>query len=136
AAAQQEMGSGPEAATVMALRQFGDPRDLSRQWAREWLEGTASAHGQPPWRAMLVAFVCFGLATLFGSATWLIGPISISDELQGGMGPEWTGGVAVVLPMLVGLATGWLAPARRTLGILYGLAVIIPSVALKLCGHL
>ena len=42
-ATHEELGSERTAAVVMALRQFGPPRCLSRQWAREWTHGAAPA---------------------------------------------------------------------------------------------
>src|SRR6266581_7943431 len=63
-ATHEELGSERTAAVVMALRQFGPPRCLSRQWAREWTHGAAPAGPQPAWPAMLTALGSFGLATL------------------------------------------------------------------------
>jgi hypothetical protein len=136
AAAQQEMGSEPDAAAVMALRQFGEPRDLSRQWAQEWLEGSGPACIQSPWRAMLVALGCFGLAMLMGFATCLIGRLPIPMPMSLIIGPVLTTAIATALPLMAGVASGWLAPARQALGAFYALAVLLPSVVLVLYGQI
>src|SRR5437773_12561009 len=48
-ATHEELGSERTAAVVLALRQFGPPHHLSRQWAREWTHGAAPAGPQPAW---------------------------------------------------------------------------------------
>src|SRR5437870_479455 len=64
AASYEELGSTPDGAVVSALRQFGDPSDLSREWTREWHRAVSSAPTEPAWGSMKRALGWFGPATL------------------------------------------------------------------------
>jgi hypothetical protein len=132
AAAQQELGSGQEAAIVMALRQFGNPRDIAADWAREWLDSSTPDGARSPWRTMGIALCSFGLATLVSFALFLFAMalVPMPRLLQPIIFMLSTGGVAFAFPLITGLSVGWLAPARRVLGTFYALAVILPFVAL------
>jgi hypothetical protein len=137
AASYEELGSTPESAVILALQQFGEPRHLSRQWIREWTRPGGPAGPQPAWRAMLIGLGCFGSASVMAflmlaveSSGWEHGP-------QRGMIMEMLF-VGVLSPLLAGLVTGLLAPARHVLGTFFALAlVIVPTAALGLLvpGH-
>src|SRR5437868_2390555 len=60
----EELGSSRDVAVLMALRQFGPPRELARLWAREWKQGAASTRVEPAWRAMAIGLGSFGLASV------------------------------------------------------------------------
>ena len=131
-ATHEELGSARTAAVVLALRQFGPPRCLSRQWAREWTHGAAPAGPQPAWPAMFVALGSFGLASLL--ALVMLAPLTV------GIGSYRNDGsvpvvalISILLPLLAGLTTGLLSPVRHALGTFYALAVLmLPSTALAI----
>jgi hypothetical protein len=124
AASYEELGSTPEAAVVLALQQFGEPRRLSRQWIREWIRPAEPARVQPAWRAMLTALVCFGVASLFA----LFVLMADRNSLDPFVGMILVGALP---PLLAGVVTGLLAPARHALGTFFALALLIlPSIAL------
>jgi hypothetical protein len=127
----EELGSERDVAVVMALRQFGPPREISHQWAREWIQGNEPAGVQSPWRAMRIALISFGAAALLGLAllaVLMLSPASYFGEVGP---PVMLGLVGIALPVAAGLITGLFAPVRHALGVFYALAVLIlPSVAL------
>jgi hypothetical protein len=128
AASHVELGSAPDEAVVAALRQFGDPRAISMEWTREWLRPTHSRPVQPAWRATGVALGCFGLASLI---SLLLFQMSMAGVADGGINTApfvlfMAGGL---LPVLAGLTTGLLAPARHALGTFFALALLIPPFA-------
>jgi hypothetical protein len=128
AATYEELGKSAEIATLEALRQFGDPRDLARQWAREWAKAPPTGRVEPAWRAMVVALGCFGVATVLALAL-----IVLERETRGSLASDvrssmWFAAL-YLLPLLAGLTTGLLAPARHALGTFHALAVIVSLVA-------
>lgn len=129
-ATHEELGSSPEVAVVLALRQFGDPCAISRQWAREWLRPAVSRPVPSATRAIPVAFACFGAASLL---TLLLFRIAMGATSGGGvsMAPSGVLVFGGLLPMLAGLMTGLLAPARHALGTFFALALLVlPFAAL------
>jgi hypothetical protein len=126
----EELGSARDAAVVLALRQFGPPRHLSRQWAHEWTRDIAPVGLRPLWQATRIALASFGAAALLalalmaafiGSAVGEIGTYTI------------VGMVALLLPALAGLSTGLRAPARPAMGAFFALALLtLPTAALAL----
>jgi hypothetical protein len=132
-ASYQELGQSPEMAVVEALRQFGDPRDLARQWAREWKGAASPARLTPVARAMVAALGCFGLATaaalIFVWITMTPGGYSLGEDAWRFV-PFLLTLLFFLLPLLSGIATGLLAPARSGLGTFYALAVILAIVPL------
>jgi hypothetical protein len=132
-ATHEELGSVRDAAVVLALRQFGPPRHLSRQWAREWTHGTTPASVQPAWRAMAVALGSFGLASLLTFAALAAVSVAGGAFLGSGFMPLLMILVGGVMPLLAGMTTGLLAPARHALGTFLALAILaLPSLALAL----
>jgi hypothetical protein len=134
-ATHEELGSERDAAVVLALRQFGPPPHLSRQWAREWTKGAAPTRVEPAWRATLIALACFGVAAL--AALGLMGAAMSNLEPYANINPMllMIGPIGILLPALAGLATGCLAPARHALGTFLALSLLIlPSAAMALYG--
>jgi hypothetical protein len=133
-ATHEELGSPRDVGVLMALRQFGPPRELARMWAREWKQGAAPARFEPAWRAMRIGLVSFGFASV---VALILEVIICSVQARNLAGLEMplmllAGGI---LPALAGLATGLLAPARHALGSFFALAlVILSSAALGLSG--
>ena len=132
-ATHEELGSERTAAVVLALRPFGPPHHLSRQWAREWTHGAAPAGPQPAWPAMLTALGSFGLATLLAMVLmtmWLAGNLPFFNNNPALLMVGLLGGL---LPALAGLSTGLLASARQALGTFYALSLLtLPAAALAL----
>jgi hypothetical protein len=132
----QELEPDPGAAVPAALRQFGDPRRLARRLARAWApEKSASV-----WRATLTALALFGPAAGLGLASLFWWDMAEALETgpfpMGGLGVECLK-VALVSPLIAGLVTGLLAPARAALGTFYALALlIVPSVLLSRYGRI
>jgi hypothetical protein len=133
-ATHQELGSARDAAVVLALRRFGHPRGLSRQWAREWTHGRLPCGVQPAWRAMFIALGSFGLATVLGLMLLWIGAIRPSSLPDGIQEIIWLS-VLYLLPALAGLVGGLLAPARHALGTFFALALLMPPLALACGAH-
>jgi hypothetical protein len=130
-ATHEELGSGRDAAVVLALRQFGPPRELARRWACEWARGTAPMQVEPAWRAMLIALGSFGTATLLALAMMAIGVLTADHPLPDVVREPVGFSMIYLLPVLAGLAVGLLAPARHALGTFYAQAIlIVPSAAL------
>jgi hypothetical protein len=125
-ATHEELGSPRDVGVLMALRQFGPPRELAREWAREWKQGAAPARFEPAWRAMGIGLVSFGLATAMTLAVELA---ANSGPVPNPIGPPLVVLVLGILPLLAGLATGLLAPARHALGAFFALAALIPPCA-------
>jgi hypothetical protein len=133
-ATHEELGSERDAAVVLALRQFGPPRHLSRQWAREWVHGTSPPGVQPVWLAMFIALGSFGLATLLAFAL-LVTVTSFPQFFQANPSAAlmFLAGAGLLLPLVAGVTTGLLAPARHALGTFCALAVLIlPSAAVAI----
>src|SRR5439155_12286412 len=106
-ATHEELGSERTAAVVMALRQFGPPRHLSRQWAREWTQGAAPTCIEPAWPAMLIAAGSFGIASLLAFAA-LAGATNSDGSWTNTSDPRiWMTGLG--FPVLAVLGTGLLA---------------------------
>lgn len=124
-ATHEELGSPRDAAVVLALRQFGPPRHLSRQWAREWVHGAAPASLQPPWRAMRVALGSFGLVTLLALVLYATAAAIPAVGSSAVLGLLVLGSIGVLLPVMAGIATGLLAPARHALGTFFALSLVI-----------
>jgi uncharacterized membrane protein YeaQ/YmgE (transglycosylase-associated protein family) len=111
-----EIGRQPDEAVRDALEQFGDPQALAGQ--------VPSARP-----ATFVALGCFGLVT--SEAVALVVVASMLDEQRFSLlGPLWPLLLVLVVPLLAGLATGWLSPARQALGTFYALALLIVVTSL------
>lgn len=124
-ATHEELGSPADVGAVLALRQFGDPRAISRQWAREWLRPPSAGPVQPAWRAIPTALACFGAASLL---CLLLFRLSTGGGSNGSVsiGPSGLLVLGGLLPVLAGLITGLLAPARQALGTFFALALLVP----------
>jgi hypothetical protein len=126
AASYEEVGSMPDAAVVLALRQFGDPRDLSRAWAQEWRRAGSSAPIQPAWRSMKRALGWFGPATLLAFVMSGIVTAACIGRLEGSA-PNPLLLLALInglIPIAAGIATGRRSPARPALGAFFALAAL------------
>jgi hypothetical protein len=129
--ARLELGWGRDEAVRHALTKFGDPRVLGRKWLREW-RCTALAAPVPSARpATLVAVRCFGAATIVAIALMMLAmgrPISpLLGDLLGLI-------LAIVIPLLAGILTGWVAPTRQALGSFYALSlVVVPTTLGSAC---
>jgi AcrR family transcriptional regulator len=133
-ATHEELGSARDAAVVLALRQFGPPGHLSRQWARAWVHGTSPTGVQPVWRALFIALVSFGLATLLALGL-LVTVTRFPQFVQANISATLMtlAGAGLLLPLAAGVTTGLLAPARHALGTFCALAVLIlPSAAVAI----
>jgi hypothetical protein len=131
-ATHEELGSSRDVAILMALRQFGPPRELARLWAREWKQGAAPARLEPAWRAMAVGLGCFGLASVLTLTVhmYIAARHGQDVEILALLEMILVGGV---LPLSAGLVTGLLARARHALGSFYAVsALIVPAAALAL----
>ena len=60
AAANEELGSSPEEASVLALEQFGDPKIIGKRLSQEWRQGRTGFRAD-----MAAIFYGFGLQTLW-----------------------------------------------------------------------
>jgi hypothetical protein len=125
-ATHEELGSSPDVAVVAALRQFGDPGRLARQWVREWGCKTLPTPLRPLWTAVPAALGCFALATLVGLALLLSEKVFNPPGVAG-----WAAWMLSlwVLPILAGLGTGLRASARHAMGTFVALTAIIPCLA-------
>jgi hypothetical protein len=132
-ATHEELGSSRDVAVLMALRQFGPPREVGRMWAREWKQGAATARLQPAWRAMGIGLGSFGLASLMAVAMpFMVNPSPTMGPLSG---IAWPILLVGIFPLAAGLMTGLLAPARHALGSFFALALLVlTSAALGLSG--
>src|SRR5947209_10751847 len=128
-ATHEELGSTREAAVRMALRQFGPPRDLARLWTREWAHAVAPPRHEPAWRAMGIGLGCFGAASLVGLGAFWVDRVSAGSFSPVGRDFLWLLGL-YLLPLAAGLATGFRARARHSLGAFLALALLILLVGL------
>jgi hypothetical protein len=128
--AYQELGSSPDAAVRAALAQSGDPQDVAGEWVREWERILPPRSAPSPWRSMLVAIGCFGLATNLALA------LCLAAQSSGSIGLFWGillyAVLGIVLPFLAGLTTGLLAPVRPGRVVLSALLLLIPPTTLAL----
>jgi hypothetical protein len=129
----QEMGSDHEVATLLALRQFGEPHHISRQWAREWRQGEQPGVAQPVWPAMRIALGCFGTASLLGH---LLGGFLLVSWARNAAPPDAAGAIVLLLnlslPVLAGTATGLLGRARQAMAsFLAQAALFLPMVGIS-----
>src|SRR5207249_832381 len=62
--------------------------------------------------------------------------VPLPESLRGVVGLLAACGVAFALPLMSGLAAGWLAPTRQALGAFFALAGLLPFVALILSGQM
>jgi hypothetical protein len=114
--AYEELGSDPDTALQEALKQFGDPVKLGRQWARGW-KRSIEPSVLPPMRA---GFITFGLATLI----WVVHVAIINGpgrSMDAGFQP-----LAQMSPVWAGLLGGVASRGRHALGAFYALATLIP----------
>jgi hypothetical protein len=100
----------------MALRQFGDPRDLARQYAVEWRRRMPVSVWQLTWPAMAIAAASFSCAySICGISAQIL-------RITGTSLPDWFACAwGLGLLAVAGLATGILAPARPVRGTVYAL---------------
>ena len=124
AASHVELGSAPDVALIRSLHQFGDPHAIARHWAREWTHPSPARPLQPAWRTIPWALGCFGTASL---VVFLILQ-TMASESDGSIRTAWMGLLlfGAVLPVLAGITTGLLAPARHALGSFFALALLVP----------
>lgn len=89
-----ELGSAPEEAVTQALTQFGEARQIARQWLDEWQRTSCSENPLSRVTATLIALSLLGLTTLSAgglamlpgpSSAWLITAIFLMSALMGGM---------------------------------------------------
>jgi hypothetical protein len=127
----EELGSTPELAVLTALREFGNPRAIGRRCADEWARAAEPTLLQSLWKAMVVAWGCFGLATVLSTgAEWMS---MVSPHVHSFAFLPALLACTFMLPLLAGLATGILAPARSVLGSFCSLStLILLSVGLAL----
>ena len=137
-ASHEERGIDREVAVANALRQFGDPRRLARQCAREWSAPKVPVHLQPAWKALPTALCSFAFATSIALVLNLTKQQGFAPGVAGATWGALTPGikfliwlsVLYLLPLIAGLGTGLLAPARHALGVFFALSAIIPCLVL------
>jgi hypothetical protein len=117
----QELGSAPDDAIREALTQFGNPRVVARAWER----ATRTHPVLPTWAATLVALGCYVLTMAAG---WASQGVHHALILKVGVGALSDFGT----PLLAGLITGWLSPARPARGNLYSVALLF-AIGLGAC---
>jgi len=120
--ASLELGRPPDEAVRDALMQFGDPRALGSEWLRGWNGGRLGSPVPSARPAACVALRCFGLATSMAVA--LVVTTALYAERLPVLGLLSVLFLVLVMPLLAGLATGWLSPARQALGTFYALALL------------
>jgi hypothetical protein len=127
--ARREIGACPEGAVREALAQFGDPRIVARQWAREWLRSQRPGRVEPARPATFVALGSFGLVTVASAA------IAVAAQDSRSVVPVMMAlSTPIVLwgmPVVAGFVTGLIAPARHVLGTFYALALLIAITSLS-----
>ncbi len=128
----QEMGSNSEAAAILALRQFGEPRAISRQWAREWTQREPMT-GESPWPALIVGLVSFGVATLTAlGGMHLITGLDLNRCPPGAVESALTM-LALLSPVGAGLTVGLRARSRQSLGAFLALSAwLLPTAVVAL----
>jgi hypothetical protein len=126
--ASLELGRPPDEAVRDALMQFGDPRALGSEWLRGWNGGRLASPVPSARPAACVALRCFGLATSMAVA--LLVASMLDPQRLSFFGPLWPLVLVLLMPLLAGLATGWLSPARQALGTFYALAFLIAVTSL------
>lgn len=123
--AHLELGATPEEALTAAIRQFGPPRQVGRQWLREW-QRELPAPPESPLQAARVGLLCYLVASFL---SWAFSNAAVT------VGNSAVGGLlmlnAVLFPIAAGLLTGILARNRHGYGALLGC-----SCAALLCGIL
>jgi hypothetical protein len=125
--ARLELGWGRDGAVRHALTKFGDPRVLGRKWLREWRCATPAAPVPSARPATRVAIRSFGAAT--GAAIALM-MLAMGCPIPPLLGSLLGFVLAFVTPLLAGLTTGWLAPARQALGSFYALSLVVAPITL------
>jgi hypothetical protein len=108
AEARAELDGAPADAVAAALRQFGDPVRLGRQWARAWRRGDTGRL----WPAVRTAACVFAPASL---ACWLLGQF----PQFGGL---WL--YALGVPLAAGMLAGYLSRGRRAFGACLSVAAV------------
>jgi len=130
-AAHQELGRDGEAAVREALRQFGSPDALGRNWARQWRR---SIRREATTLELLAAATVFAWC---GGTFGIVGWVPFSTVLQ--LSPLQTALAGPVVPILVGLAWGRRhranAPDRlRPLALITGLSLLFSGLIIALGG--
>jgi hypothetical protein len=120
-AAGQEIGASPDQAIREALAQFGDPRRVAREWIRSWRRSAPPGGAESARPATLVALGTFGVATSLALALFATLMASAPVAPWAGL---WVPFLVCVVPLLAGLTTGILSPARHALGTFYALALL------------
>jgi hypothetical protein len=123
-AAYQELGSGPDEAVSQALVRFGDPEDVARAWAGEWLRGQEHSS------TMHAARVAFGACTGVTVMVFLGGYAYTRwhpdvRALDYGLGI----GIFFGAPVVAGLAAGTWRRGRVVAGTLLGIAASLVPFA-------
>jgi hypothetical protein len=104
-----ELGTDPDEAVAQALKQFGNPRRIGRQWANVWDGRTPDSDPHAVGLPMLAALASFGLASVGA------GILRQETTLFIATAPVWAG-------LIAGLATR----GRHMMGTFYALALLIP----------
>lgn len=109
-----ELGSTPEEAMTAAIRQFGPPRQVGKQWLGEWRR-KQPAPPPSPLHTARIGLLCFLPASLFA---WFANSVAVA------VGSSALGGLlafnTLVFPITAGLATGLLSRTRHGYGALLG----------------
>jgi len=109
-----ELGSTPEEAVAAAIRQFGSPRQVGKQWLREWRR-EQPAGLRSALHTARIGLLCFLPASLFA---WCANSAAIA------VGSSAVGGLLVLntllFPITAGLITGMLSRTRHGFGALLG----------------
>lgn len=107
AEAREELGESREEAAAAALRQFGDPAKIAREWLDEWRPKSAVSL-----RSVRNSAACFVPA--FALAWFTVAVLSPVQT------PPATFFVLVVIPLFAGFFAGVLAQARPGSSTLFG----------------
>lgn len=121
--AHRELGATPDEAVSAALQQFGSPRQVGRQWLREWQRKPLPPAS--PRHSAFVGLLCFLPASLLA---WGANNLAIS------VGSWATSALllinTVVFPVAAGLITGFLVRKRHGFGAVLGCGVVAILCAL------
>lgn len=112
AAAELECGCSPDEAVPRALRHFGDPSRLGRQYAAECPPGEGAFR-----KSAFVALGCFAAASILLGASMAVGPrvewgLQQSGALPGSFLPLLQVWCVFLLPFLAGGIAGYLNRRR------------------------
>lgn len=134
AQAHEELGAGPVEAAETALKRFGDPAKIGREFARTWKRPVtwdqATAFPGEAMKQGLLWFGGAGLLTLVSSAV-LTTPLGTSNA---GLWQCWNAAALVGVPLLAGWRVGVMAPVRAAFGTFLALSLLL-LVAAPFCTY-